>query len=422
MSRPRRPRRLALGVLIAAAAIVIVAFPFRGTWWGGWILAAAEAGVVGGLADWFAVTAIFRRPLGLPIPHTALVPANWEAMARRVGRMVGDRVVTKDYVVREVEGLDLADLLARGAERVSRQHLETVARAALAWVAEQMTPEATADLVGGGRRLLAERPLAPTVALAIEAAREQGWDRRALMAVARGLADALERPEVRAAVGEAIHDLLTRYQARLPLGRRMWLGLAELLGVIDRERILLAAGEGLRRIATEPEHPLTVRLLSELAEMPPRLREDAKVAVRIESAKLELLESPVVTRLLDEAAAALRRALAADLAASRSQVAAWLADQLERARRALVDDATLRRDFDRWAKARAAELIERHHGQLAAFVENGVRALGPEGAVRLIEEHAGEDLQYIRVNGTVVGAIAGAALYAVSQWVLARLF
>src|SRR5262245_12715707 len=109
----RRQRRLALAVRLAAAVTAVLAYPFRATWWGGWILAIAEAGVVGGLADWFAVTAIFRRPLGLPIPHTALIPANWELMAARVGSMVGDRVLTKEYVAQEIARIDIAALIGR---------------------------------------------------------------------------------------------------------------------------------------------------------------------------------------------------------------------------------------------------------------------------------------------------------------------
>src|SRR5262249_6477457 len=115
--RPRRQRRLALGLLLAAAGVGVAAFPRRATWWGGWILAIAEAGIVGGLADWFAVTAIFRRPLGLPIPHTALIPANWELMAARVGTMVGSRVLTEEYDAREIPPFDRASVIARGAER-----------------------------------------------------------------------------------------------------------------------------------------------------------------------------------------------------------------------------------------------------------------------------------------------------------------
>src|SRR5258705_13633412 len=127
--RPPRQRRLALLVLLAAVALAVAAYPLRARWWGGLVLAIAEAGIVGGLADWFAVTALFRHPLGLPIPHTAIIPANWELMAQRVGTMVGDRVLTKEYVTQEIARFDIADLLARGAERMRPADLEAVGRA-----------------------------------------------------------------------------------------------------------------------------------------------------------------------------------------------------------------------------------------------------------------------------------------------------
>src|SRR5436309_14425234 len=120
----RPKRRLALAVLLAAAGLAVVTYPVRATWWGGWILAIAEAGIVGGLADWFAVTAIFRRPLGLPIPHTGLIPANWELMAERVGTMVGSRVLTREYVAQEIARVDLAGLIARAAERLTSRDFD----------------------------------------------------------------------------------------------------------------------------------------------------------------------------------------------------------------------------------------------------------------------------------------------------------
>ena len=133
--RPRRQRRLALGVLLAAAALAVAMFPLRATWWGGWILAIAEAGIVGGLADWFAVTALFRHPLGLPIPHTALIPANWELMAARVGTMVGSRVLTKEYVAQEIARVDVASLIARGAERLASHDFDVATRELARWLA-----------------------------------------------------------------------------------------------------------------------------------------------------------------------------------------------------------------------------------------------------------------------------------------------
>jgi uncharacterized membrane-anchored protein YjiN (DUF445 family) len=409
----RRQRRLALGVLLAAAGLAIVAFPFRATWWGGWVLAIAEAGVVGGLADWFAVTAIFRRPLGLPIPHTALIPANWEGLAERVGAMVGGRVLTPTYVVQEIERIDAGDLLARGAERLSRADLEAATRAVAGWAAEQLTPSTASELVTRLRALLVEQPVAPTLAAALRIARDAGWDRRVVQALVMSLADGLERPEVRATVAGVIDELMTRYRARMGVYPRLWISLAELLGVLDRERIVSALHAGLREVAKNPDHPLRARVTEIVAELETRLAIDAGLAARVEAAKRELLATPAVVALLDDLAGSLRRTLLADLAAPRSEAAAWIAERLERARQALLTDAGLRAEIGGWVKARVSELVLRHHGRIAEFIANGVRALGPEGVVRLIDEHAGDDLQYIRVNGTVVGGLAGGAIYGV---------
>jgi len=406
-------RRFALGVLLGAAALAIAALPVRETWWGGWILAIAEAGIVGGLADWFAVTAIFRRPLGLPIPHTGLIPRNWELMAERVGVMVGSRVLTKEYVRDEIARVDVGDLLARGAERISRADLEKVTRVIAEWAAEQITPATTADLLTRVRRALIAEPMAPLLAAALGVARRQGWDQRLLDGALTVLAGAMERPEFREAVGDVVNDVVTRYRERLGTYPRLLLGLAEMVGLLDRERLVTALHTGLREVVKDREHPLRRQAVEVLGDLERRLTDDAALRARVEAAKAELLASPALAALLDDAASALTRALRADLAGPRSEVATWLVDRLDRARLTLLGDSELRREIDAWIKTQVSTLIERHHDRLAAFIENGVRALGPEGAVRLIEEHAGDDLQYIRVNGTVVGGLAGGAIYGV---------
>jgi len=400
-------------VLLGAGVLAVVAVPFRATWWGGWILAVAEAGIVGGLADWFAVTAIFRRPLGLPIPHTALIPANWEAMAERVGVMVGGRVLTKQYVLDEIGRVDLADLIARGAERISPEDLDAATRTVADWAVEQVTPTAASELMARLRSMLAEQPTAPTLAAALRIARQNGWDRRVVQGLVNVLADAMERPEFRSTVGEVIEDLMLRYRARLGVYPRLFIGLAELIGVLDRDRLVEALHSGLRQVAKDSDHPLRTRASEVVAELEDRLVRDAELAARVEAAKRELLNTPAVVTLLDDLAASLRRTLLVDLGAEHSEAVTWIATRLERARQVLVSDATLRVEIAGWIRTRVAELVERYHGQIARFIENGVRALGPEGAVRLIEEHAGDDLQYIRVNGTVVGGLAGGAIYGI---------
>jgi uncharacterized membrane-anchored protein YjiN (DUF445 family) len=409
----RQPRRLALAVLLAAAALAVAMIPFRTTWWGGWILAIAEAGVVGGLADWFAVTALFRRPLGLPIPHTALIPANWELMAARVGTMVGSRVLTKEYVAQEIARIDIAALIARAATSISSRDLEMATRELARWLASELSPKVASDLITRLRDLLIDRPLAPLLAGMLELAHRNQWDRRLVTAAAGSLAEALDRPAFRASAGDVVDELLARYREGMSLAPRLWIGVARLLGVIDRERFLTALQAGLRQIVGEPDHPVRQRLTDAITELPTRLRDDKRLAERVEAAKRDLLATPMATRVLEDAAAALHRTVLTDIERPRSEVRDWIVERLDRARRALAADDQLRGDLDRWAKARVLEAVERYHERIAEFIENGVRALGPDGAVRLIEEHAGDDLQYIRVNGTVVGGLAGGLLHAI---------
>ncbi len=409
VARPPRQRRLALLVLLAAVGLAVAAIPFRATWWGGWILAIAEAGIVGGLADWFAVTALFRRPLGLPIPHTAIIPANWELMAERVGAMVGNRVLTKDYVRGEIESFDLADLLAR----LRPDDLASAVRAVSQWIVLEVSPSATSDLAAWLGRLARAHPIAPVLATAIEIARKQGWDQRLIEAMAEALVEALDRPDFRTAVGDLVDEVLAGYRAQMSLYPRFLIGLANAFGLIDRERLVSALHDALRKIASDPGDPLRVRLSETLAALPARLRTDPDLTARLEAAKEELLASPALTRLVEDVASGLRRAIVADLEGPSSEVVNWITARLDRARLTLAEDAALRQDLDGWLKERVTEAVDRYHDRIARFIERGVHALGPEGAVRLIEEHAGDDLQYIRVNGTVVGGLAGGGLYAI---------
>ncbi len=413
MQRPRRQRRLALAVLLAAAGLAVAAFPFRATWWGGFILAIAEAGLVGGLADWFAVTALFRHPLGVPIPHTALIPANWQLMAARVGSMVGGRVLNTAYVTQEISRVDVSGLLASAAERIKPADLEAVIGVVARWATDQLPPGSPTGLVTWLRGLLLQRPVAPLLADVLEVARRNGWDQRMIEALARMLVATLDRPDLHDAFGDLVDGVVGSYRKRLGLYPSFLIKLADLVGLIDRGRLGSALRAALQKIADDPDNPLRQRMAEALAELPGRLRCDPALAARVEAAKEEILTSAAVTRLLEDSATGLHQALVADLRGGRSELVAWLGDQLERARQTLMADEAVRDNLDRWLKNQAARLVERYQSRVAAFIERGVHALGAEGAVRLIEEHAGDDLQYIRVNGTLVGGLAGGAIHGV---------
>ncbi len=415
VQRSRPQRRLALIVLLVAAALAVAAFPVRATWWGGWILAIAEAGIVGGLADWFAVTAIFRRPLGLPIPHTALIPANWQLMAARVGSMVGGQVLTREYVTEEIGRVDVAGALAQAAGRVKAADIEAGVAVAARWAAGQVPPGSSAGLVAWFQRLVRERPMAPLAAEILDVAHRHGWDERLISGLARILAGALDRPGFREAFGEIVDDVVGSYRRRMGFYPGVLIGLANMLGLIDRDRLLAALRAALLKVADDPADPLRRHISEVVAGLPERLRGSSELAARVEAAKEDLLASAPLTALLEDAAAGLQRELFADLKDERSSVVRWIADQLEEARQSLISDEAMRERLGSWAKEQAVRLVETYHGRVATFIERGVHALGPEGAVRLIEEHAGDDLQYIRVNGTVVGGLAGGAIYGVHR-------
>ena len=392
-------------------ALAVAAFPLRARWWGGWILAIAEAGVVGGLADWFAVTALFRHPLGIPIPHTALIPANWQLMAARVGGMVGGRILTTEYVTREISRVDVATLIAQVAGRVRPAEVEPLVATVARWAAAQLPDASVAELVAWMRRLLLGHPIAPVLAEIVDAAHRNAWDQRLVEALARTLAETLDRPDVRDAVGELVDEVVGTYRRRMGLYPSLLIRAADLLGLIDRDRLVAALRAALSKVAGDPDDPLRLRLSEALAELPGRLRTDPELAARVEATKTELLTSPALSELIEDAATGLRKVVMTDLESPRSELVAWIAGQIERARAMLVSDEAVRNRLDRWLKQHAAILVDRYQNHLAAFIERGVHALGPEGAVRLIEEHAGDDLQYIRVNGTVVGGLAGGGIY-----------
>jgi uncharacterized membrane-anchored protein YjiN (DUF445 family) len=406
---------LASTVLLAAAGVAVAAYPVRHLWWGGLLLAIAEAGIVGGLADWFAVTALFRRPLGLPIPHTAIIVSNWELLAARVGTMVGERVLTRQYLLAEVVAFDLAGALARAAERITRADLEAATRAVIGSAARELSPASAAEATQRLQRLLLGRPVAPALAAVLEVVHRHGWDGRAVGVAAGIAADALERPEFARRVAGLLDDVLARYRRRLALYPRLVLGVADVFGLIDRDRLVAVLHAGLRDIAADPVHALRRQVADDVAVLARRLRRDAVLAARVERLAAGLIGSAAVGRLAEDAAAALRGMVLADVARPESEAVRWIVARLERWRRTVAADADLRAGLDRWAKRQAVDVIERHHARIAAFIERGVRALGPAGAVRLLEEHAGDDLQYIRVNGTVVGGLAGGLLYALQS-------
>ncbi len=231
--------------------------------------------------------------------------------------------------------------------------------------------------------------------------------------MAAALIDALERPDFRATVGAVVDEVLADYRTRMGVYPRILMGLASTFGLIDRERIVAALHEALKKIGDDADDPLRRRLTETLAALPGRLRADPALAARIEAAKEELLASPAVARLLEDAAVGLRKIVIADRRpAVRAGRAGSPSVSIARDRRWRTTPPCASRSIAgsrsgsprRWTATTTASRTS----SSGASTRSAPRARSGS-----IEEHAGDDLQFIRVNGTVVGGLAGGGLYAI---------
>jgi uncharacterized membrane-anchored protein YjiN (DUF445 family) len=221
------------------------------------------------------------------------------------------------------------------------------------------------------RVILAGRTWAPAVATVIEIARQRDWDEHLVAAAFRALSDSLERPAMRAMVTGLVDDLLQHYRQEMGGYPRFWIGMADLLGLIDRRRIVASLRSGVREVAEDPSHPLRQTLRAGLTALPGRLRAEPALAARVDAVARELLEGETLRGLLKDLSAMLQRSVFADVDGQRSELIAWVAERLEQARLDVIADEVLRRDLDLWVKRRLIEAIERHHGRIAEVIREG---------------------------------------------------
>ncbi|MFC3175147.1 DUF445 domain-containing protein [Novosphingobium bradum] len=400
--------RLVATVLLAAmAALFLLAHAVRGThpFWG-WVLAFAEAAMVGGLADWFAVTALFRRPLGLPIPHTAIIPENKDRIADTMAGFLQDNFLTPEVVARRMRGMNLAaaagawladPTLGRG-ERLRSGLGELVAQ-----VLESLDPDRLGGQVRGGLvRQFDKLDIAPLLGGALAAAIA---DRRHMVVV-----DSLVRWA--GLTLEANEDLVRELIHRRANAILRWTGLDERLAnsVIDGLYKLLA------EVIVEPGHPLRAKIDEGLSSLAWNLAHDAETQAKVARIKRELLANPALAEWWQGVWERLRTGLIARLRDPEGGLNASLRESLGDLGRTLQDDPALQVQINRLARRMAVGLATRHGSQIVRLVSETVKRWDATTVTRRIEGAVGRDLQFIRINGTLVGGLFGLAIHAVEVW------
>lgn len=397
LRRLRQSRAVATGMLAVAAAVFMTSLAVPAP--SAWVLlvrSVAEAALVGGLADWFAVTALFRRPLRLPIPHTAIVPANKNRIGEGLARFLDQHFLTRDLLVAELRGLRVSERLAAWmADRRNAAALAGEIAKALPFVLRAVDDRQIKAFLG--RALGAQLRNAPLTALAGHFVR---------LVTAAGYHEAvLDR-----ALNYA-RDFLARNEERL-LGtvaerRRSWIPRA-----INREiaRAMLRGAEELIDDLRKPDGSARQSLLSAIDDMAVELM-NAPADPASERARLPNL--PELQAWLAASWDKGRDIVLADLGSPSSRLRRTLALAIASIGETLGNDAAMRGRLDAAIEALLAEALP-WRGELIRFVAEVVRKWEPAGFSERIEMAVGADLQYIRMNGTIVGGLVGGGLFLLS--------
>jgi uncharacterized membrane-anchored protein YjiN (DUF445 family) len=394
----RRHRWLATGLLVAMGGLFAATQTvLDGTApWVGLLRAGSEAALIGGLADWFAVTALFRRPLGLPIPHTALIPRNKDRIARRLGLFVTDNFLAPDLVHGRLRALTIGGRAGLWLARPDN------ARRAAAYVADLVPP--LLDSVDDGRlRALLQH----AVTSRLRAADLAETLRQALAVVPKSDYDALLTQAATAG-----RDALIRHEAALEalIGERSrwWLPKA-----VDR-RVARAVVHEVRDLLDDlgqPDHPLRRRLEAALVDLRTRAETDPAVHARVAALRDSLLGHPRVQRQMGRVWDEIRRLALSAAGRPESRLRGALADGFQALGRHLVEDAEARRLVDERLDGALAAVLVPWRQEIGAFIEDVVKRWDSRTATRRMELMVGKDLQYIRVNGTLVGGLIGCLLH-----------
>jgi uncharacterized membrane-anchored protein YjiN (DUF445 family) len=401
----RRMKLTATGMLLFVALVYVlaeVASHHGAGAWAGYVAAAAEAGMVGAMADWFAVTALFRHPLGLPIPHTAIIPTKKDQLGVSLGEFVGENFLSEDVVRQRLRTVGIGSRLGtwladpEHADRVTAE-LSAALRGALtvlrdsdvqAVVGEAITRRADAQEVAPGIGKMLERVVADgghRRAVDLVVARAHDWlvlHSDSVMSAVQGGAPGWTPRFVDKKVGERVYKELLRFCAEM---RDM------------------------------PSHPARGALDRFLTDFASDLQSDTDTRARVERLKGEVLGRGEVQDLIASAWTAVRSMIVSAAEDERSELRLRVRASLLSLGSRMAADAKVQGKVDNWVEGAAVYVVTTYRREITSLITDTVAGWDAEHTTKKIEAHIGRDLQFIRINGTVVGSLVGLLIYTVSR-------
>ncbi len=396
----RQMRLVALSLLVFAAVVFLATLRVKDEGFWGFVNAGAEASMVGAMADWFAVTALFRHPLGIPIPHTALIPRRKDMLAQSLQDFMGENFLREDIIRDRVLSAQISDRLANwllepaNARRVvdEASHVTTLGL-------ERMRDEAVAEIVEEAViPRLREEPISPIAgSLLGEVVRDKAH---------YGLVDL--------ALGE-FHRWLTENPetfARVLAERAPWWAPHQVNDLVIT-RMHKEALKWVSEIRDNPTHQARIALDDLLADLADDLLHDEATIERAERLKVRILDHPQLMETVLSLWRAFRSALIAALADPEGPLRTRIQSELEKFAQRVVGERDLRDRLDGYVADLAAFAVNRYGTELTAVISHTINRWDGKETASRVELFVGRDLQFIRINGTIVGGLVGLVIHAV---------
>ena len=401
---------IAVGLLATAALVYAVAqlLLARHPAWG-YVAAFAEAAMVGAVADWFAVVALFRHPFGLPIPHTAIIPTQKDRIGEKLATFLCANFLSTEQVLKKVESFGAAARLAawladpRHSEQLS-VHVGGLLRYALGALDDERiraffraTVLARLDRVDVAR--LAGRVL--------DVLTSQGRHQHVLDATLRQLASVLDDEIVKAQIAEVVANEVKYLR---------FVGLDNVAGRYATQKIVDGAIHLVGAMGADPAHPLRLRFDDFVRSFIARLQDDAELRAKADAIKHELLGHPAIGDYLHGIWSELVGWLRDDLGGDESTVRAQVALGARAVGVRLAADGAMRAWIDEQLRSAAPRWIDRYREDIRLYVIARVAEWNAQEMTDELERNIGRDLQFIRINGTLVGGLVGLAIYTLTRW------
>ncbi|MFV0259689.1 MAG: DUF445 domain-containing protein [Acidimicrobiales bacterium] len=399
----RRMKLIAGGLLVAAAVVFALTFAADDDGgWVGYVRAFAEAAMVGALADWFAVTALFRHPLGLPIPHTAIIQTRKDQIGATLGGFVRDNFLTSEIIT---ERLEAAHLARRVGGWLSVPANAATVSAQSAAVVRGVTEVLQDDVVQSGieqtlTRRIRELPVAPLMGQVVDAAIVGDHHQVLLESTLRGLSRFVEENQA-------------GFRERLNQESPWWV--PEPIDDVVFDKIYTAVQAFLSDLAADRNHPMRLDVDARAARLAQELRDSPEMQAKGEALIEEVLSHPEVRAWSATLWSRIKQGLIEATENPDSELRTRLEAGLVDAGRAISSDPALQARVDHWIIDATAYVAEQFRSEVADLIATTVQRWDTEETSERIELQVGRDLQFIRINGTVVGGLAGLVIHAVSE-------